>query len=80
MADALKLPVGIESFEEIRKEGFYYIDKTGLIEQLLNQWGTGAIQSTFLLLGLLIVCWSLTSLMKLILRKTPYPFSKLLDY
>ena len=39
MADALKLPVGIESFEEIRKEGFYYIDKTGLIEQLLNQWG-----------------------------------------
>ena len=39
MADALKLPVGIESFAEIRKEGFYYIDKTGLIEQLLNQWG-----------------------------------------
>ena len=39
MADALKLPVGIENFEEIRKEGFYYIDKTGLIEQLLNQWG-----------------------------------------
>ena len=39
MPDILKLPVGIESFEEIRKEGFYYIDKTGLIEQLLNQWG-----------------------------------------
>ncbi len=34
----LKLPVGIENFEEIRKEGFYYIDKTSLIEQLLNQW------------------------------------------
>lgn len=39
MPDVLKLPIGIESFEEIRKEGFYYIDKTRLIEQLLNQWG-----------------------------------------
>ena len=35
----LKLPVGIESFKEIREEGFYYIDKTRLIEQLLEQWG-----------------------------------------
>ena len=34
-----KLPVGIEDFEEIRKEGFYYIDKTGLIRDLLNHWG-----------------------------------------
>ena len=34
-----KLPIGIESFEEIRKEGFYYIDKTGLIKDLLNNWG-----------------------------------------
>lgn len=33
------LPVGIESFEEIRKIGFYYIDKTKLIEQLLQNWG-----------------------------------------
>lgn len=30
------LPVGIENFEEIRKENFYYIDKTKLIEQLLD--------------------------------------------
>ena len=37
--DTLKLPVGIENFEEIRHDGFYYADKTGLIEQLLNQWG-----------------------------------------
>ena len=37
--DTLKLPVGIENFEEIRNDGFYYADKTGLIEQLLNQWG-----------------------------------------
>ncbi|MGI6200743.1 MAG: AAA family ATPase [Christensenellales bacterium] len=34
-----KLPVGIENFEEIRKEGFYYVDKTGLIRDLLNSWG-----------------------------------------
>ena len=34
-----KLPIGIEDFQEIRKEGFYYIDKTGVIEQLLDRWG-----------------------------------------
>lgn len=35
----LKLPLGIEDFQEIRRNGFYYIDKTGLIEQLLDSWG-----------------------------------------
>ena len=39
MKGRLKLPVGIENFEEIRRESFYYIDKTKLIEQLLAQWG-----------------------------------------
>ena len=39
MVSTLKLPVGIENFEEIRKLGFYYIDKTRLIEQLLQGWG-----------------------------------------
>ncbi len=39
MIEKLKLPVGIENFEEIRKAGFYYVDKTKLIEQLLEQWG-----------------------------------------
>lgn len=34
-----KLPIGIENFEEIRKEDFYYIDKTGLIAELLHNWG-----------------------------------------
>ena len=34
-----KLPMGIENFEEIRKEDFYYIDKTGLIVDLLHSWG-----------------------------------------
>lgn len=35
----LKLPVGIENFEEIRTKGFYYVDKTELIRDLLNNWG-----------------------------------------
>lgn len=39
MDNKLKLPVGIENFEEIRKSGFYYIDKTRLIEQFLQNWG-----------------------------------------
>lgn len=34
-----KLPIGIEKFEEIRTEGFYYVDKTGLIRELLDNWG-----------------------------------------
>ena len=34
-----KLPVGIENFEQLRKEDFYYVDKTGLIIDLLNNWG-----------------------------------------
>ena len=37
--ESRKLPVGIENFEEIRTEGFYYVDKTGLIRDLLNNWG-----------------------------------------
>ncbi|MDE6518041.1 MAG: AAA family ATPase, partial [Acetatifactor sp.] len=35
----MKLPIGIENFEEIRTEGFYYVDKTGLIRELLDNWG-----------------------------------------
>ncbi len=38
MVNTLKLPVGIENFEDIRKFQFYYIDKTKLIEQLLQNW------------------------------------------
>ena len=36
MGRKIKLPVGIEDFKEIRQEEFYYIDKTKLIEQLLE--------------------------------------------
>lgn len=32
----LKLPIGISNFKEIRNENFYYVDKTSLIEDLLN--------------------------------------------
>lgn len=39
MAKRLKLPIGIDSFEKIRKNGFYYIDKTKLIEQLVETGG-----------------------------------------
>lgn len=34
-----KLPVGIENFKKIRTEGFYYIDKTAMIRDLLRKWG-----------------------------------------
>lgn len=36
----VKIPVGTSSFEEIRREGCYYIDKSGLIEELLDTAGT----------------------------------------
>ena len=39
MACTLKLPVGIDSFEKIRRNRFYYIDKTKLIEQLVETGG-----------------------------------------
>ena len=33
----IRIPVGISDFEEIRKGGYYYIDKTGLISVLLQE-------------------------------------------
>ncbi len=40
MSKSLKnLPVGVESFEEMRREEFYFVDKTGLIKELLNNRG-----------------------------------------
>ena len=33
-----KLPIGIENFVELQTEEFYYVDKTGLIRDLLNHW------------------------------------------
>ena len=39
MSESIKLPVGIDDFEKIRKNGFYYVDKSKLIEQLFSNWG-----------------------------------------
>ncbi len=35
-----KLPIGIEFFEDIRTKGFYYVDKTLFIRDLLEAWGS----------------------------------------
>ena len=39
MAMMLKLPVGIDNFKKLRTAGFYYVDKTELIKELLENWG-----------------------------------------
>ena len=39
MDNKVKLPIGIEDFKEIRTDDFYYVDKTGLITDLLNSQG-----------------------------------------
>ena len=33
-----RLPVGVEDFAKIRNEDFYYVDKTGWIKELLDNW------------------------------------------
>ena len=39
MGERIKLPIGIDDFKKLRQEGFYYVDKSALIEQLLDNWG-----------------------------------------
>ena len=34
---SIKVPIGIESFDKLRSENYYYIDKTGFIEELLQK-------------------------------------------
>ena len=34
-----KLPAGIDNFSKLREQDFYYVDKTGLIKELLTNWG-----------------------------------------
>ena len=36
MMQTFNIPVGISDFSEIRQNGYYYVDKTGLIAELLN--------------------------------------------
>ena len=39
MNTTARMPIGIENFEDIRRRGFYYVDKTALIKDLLEGWG-----------------------------------------
>ncbi len=43
MTEPIKLPVGYDSFAEIRNGDFYYVDKTGLIEQIFTNQGEVSI-------------------------------------
>ena len=36
----MNIPVGVSDFEEIRKNGYYYIDKSELVGELLSRTGT----------------------------------------
>ncbi len=36
---AKRMPIGIDNFEKLRENNFYYVDKTGLIKELLENWG-----------------------------------------
>ena len=36
----MNIPVGVSDFEEIRKNEYYYIDKSGLIDDLLKTTST----------------------------------------
>lgn len=38
----LRIPVGVSDFAEIRRNGYYYVDKSGLIGELLGTTGTKA--------------------------------------
>ena len=38
-----KLPIGVENFIKIREDNFYYVDKTRLIEKLLENWGEATL-------------------------------------
>ena len=38
----MKYPIGIQSFEKIRKEGFVYVDKTDLVYKMVQGHGTRA--------------------------------------
>ena len=38
MAYRKKLPIGVDNFEKLIQEDFYYVDKTGMIAELLKNW------------------------------------------
>ena len=34
-----KIPIGLDSFEKLREEEFYYVDQTAMIRDLIHTWG-----------------------------------------
>ena len=36
MEQMRKLPIGIQTFEEIRRDGYLYVDKTAMVYQIAN--------------------------------------------
>lgn len=36
MEQMRKLPIGIQTFEEIRRDGYFYVDKTAMVYQIAN--------------------------------------------
>lgn len=45
METKIKLPVGVDSFEKIHNGNYYYVDKTMLIEQVLDE-GSDSVYSS----------------------------------
>ena len=45
MFNRKKLPMGIDSFEKMIRQNFYYVDKTEMITELLHNWREGNKQS-----------------------------------
>ncbi len=37
ISDRRKLPIGIQTFRKIREENYYYVDKTALIQRLMDE-------------------------------------------
>ena len=48
MVELKRLPVGLDDFKKIRKNQFYYVDKTKLIEQLLQNWSKVNLLTVFI--------------------------------
>ncbi|MCD8124875.1 MAG: ATP-binding protein [Lachnospiraceae bacterium] len=37
--ERIRMPIGVDDFKKLRENHFYYVDKTGLIRELLENWG-----------------------------------------
>lgn len=53
---AKKIPIGIDDFKKIRESVFYYVDKTKLIENLINNCGKVNIFTRRVVLVNLLIC------------------------